>query len=164
MSVTIPPKNKKLYASRSYSPNFVKHMEVPKTNPRWRQVKEKRKVLSGTNTVDMEEYANTHRTWAEVPCEELLFEFVIILTSRCWHVQLMMCVLRSVVAVIGASCFRAAHAVQELERFIKLERCQIIFECPPMSKERTVSIAGGTEHQACSAMRARDAMRAQVAR
>ena len=110
----------------------------------------------------MEEYADTHRTWAEVPCEELLCEFVIILTSRCWHVQLMMCVLRSVVAVTGAFCFRAAHAVRELARFIKLERCH---ECPPMSKERTVSIAGGTEHQACSAMRvARDAMRDQVAR
>ena len=141
-------------------------MEVPQTNPAGAKYwKEKRKVLSGTNTVDMEEYADTHRTWAEVPCEELLCEFVISFPSRCWHVQLMMCVLRSVVAVIGAFCFRAAHAVRELARFIKLERCQVIFECPPMSKERTVSNAGGTEHQACSAMRvARDAMRAQVAR
>ena len=46
-------------------------------------------------------------SWAEVPCEELLCEFVNILTSHCWHVQLMcVCVLRSVVAVIGAFCFR----------------------------------------------------------
>ena len=123
VSVTIPHKKKSCTLHEvvlQISPGFWKFIkkspQAPSTG------RKKRKVTPRTSTVEMEEYADTHRTWADVPCEELLCEFVIILTSRCWHVQLMMCVLRSVVAVIGAFCFRAAHAVRELARFIKLER------------------------------------------